>query len=43
MLSVGCNLFETGNFLRGMENFLSDIYLDKNGTKRLIDKLVVSE
>jgi len=23
-----------------MENFLSDIYLDKNGTKRLIDKLV---
>jgi uroporphyrinogen decarboxylase len=40
MLSVGCNLFETGNFLRGMENFLSDIYLDKNGTKRLIDKLV---
>jgi len=40
MLSVGCNLFETGNFLRGMENFLSDIYLDKNGTKRLLDKLV---
>ena len=40
MLSLGCNLFETGNFLRGMENFLSDIYLDKNGTKRLIDKLV---
>ena len=40
MLSAGCNLFETGNFLRGMENFLSDIYLDKNGTKRLLDKLV---
>jgi len=40
MLSVGCNLFETSNFLRGMENFLIDIYLDKNGTKRLIDKLV---
>jgi len=40
MLSLGCNLFETGNFLRGMENFLSDIYLDKNGTKRLLDKLV---
>lgn len=40
MLAVGCNLFETGNFLRGMENFLCDIYLDKNGTERLLDKLV---
>ena len=40
MLAVGCNLFETGNFLRGMENFLCDIYLDKSGTERLLDKLV---
>ena len=40
MLSVGCNLFETGNFLRGMENFICDIYLDKSGTERLLDKLV---
>lgn len=40
LLSLGCNLFETGNFLRSMDNFLCDIYLDKNGTTRLLDKLV---
>ena len=40
MLAVGCNLFETGTFLRGMENFLCDIYIDKKGTKRLLDFLV---
>lgn len=40
VLSVGCNLLETGTFLRGIENFLCDIYLDKNGTERLLDKLV---
>ncbi|MDD5658926.1 MAG: uroporphyrinogen decarboxylase family protein [Actinomycetota bacterium] len=39
MLAVGCNLFETGTWLRGMENFLCDIYLDKKGTVRLLDKL----
>jgi len=40
MLAVGCNLFETGTFLRGMENFLCDVYIDKKGTKRLLDFLV---
>lgn len=40
VLSVGCSLLEKGNFLRGIENFLCDIYLDKNGTERLLDKLV---
>jgi len=40
MLAVGCNLFEMGTFLRRMDNFLMDIYSDKEGTKRLIDKLV---
>jgi len=40
MLAVGCNLFETGTFLRGMENFLCDIYVDKKGVKRLLDVLV---
>jgi len=34
------NLFETGNFLRGIDNFLCDIYLDKNGTGSLLDRLV---
>jgi len=40
MLAVGCNLFETGTWLRRMDNFLCDIYLDKNGVKRLVSKLV---
>ncbi len=40
MLAVGCNLFETGTLLRGMENFLCDIYLDKKGVKRFLDFLV---
>jgi len=40
VLAVGCNMFETGTFLRGMENFLCDIYLDKDGTKRLLDRLI---
>ena len=40
MLSVGCSLFEVGTYLRGIENFLCDIYQDKKGTKRLIRKLV---
>lgn len=39
MLAVGCNLFETGTFIRGMENFLYDIYLDRKGTERLLDRL----
>ena len=40
MLAVGCNLLETGNSLRGMDNFLMDIYTDKKGTKRFLDRLV---
>lgn len=40
VLSVGCNMFETGTFLRGMENFMIDMYTDKNGTKKLLDRLV---
>jgi len=40
MLAVGCNLLETGTFLRGMENFLCDIYIDKKGTERLLDFLI---
>jgi len=40
MLSVGCNLFEMGSFLRRMDNFLCDIYLDKKGTKNLMDRLI---
>ena len=40
MLAVGCNLFEMGTFIRGMDNFLCDIYLDRRGTERLLDKLM---
>ena len=40
MLAVGCNLFETGTWLRGMDNFLCDIYQDKKGVKRLVSRLV---
>ena len=40
VLSVGCNMFETGTFLRGMENFMMDMYADKNKTKKLLDRLV---
>ena len=37
MLGVGCSLFERGNYLRGMENFLCDLYTDKRGVERLLD------
>ena len=40
ILSVGGSLSQAGMYLRGMDNFLCDIYLDKSGTKRLFDKLV---
>jgi uroporphyrinogen decarboxylase len=39
MYPVGCNLLETGNWLRGMENFLVDIYTDLRGVERLFDYL----
>src|SRR5665647_1300740 len=40
VLSVGCNMFETGTFLRGMENFMMDMYTDKSKTMKLLDRLV---
>ena len=36
----GCNLFEWGTFLRRMDNFLMDLYLDENNVNRLLDKLL---
>jgi len=33
-------MFETGTFLRGMENFMIDMYTDKNKTKKFLDRLV---
>lgn len=39
-LRVGGNLVESGYSLRGMENYLCDIYLDKKGVNKLLDKLM---
>jgi uroporphyrinogen decarboxylase len=39
VLDIGGDLSDIGWFLRGMENFLCDILLDKKGTERLFDKL----
>lgn len=40
MLSVGCNLFEMGQCLRGLEIFLMDMYLDHKGVNRLFENLI---
>lgn len=40
MLSIGHNLFEQGTFLRGIDNFLVDIYTDKQSVARLLDLLL---
>ncbi|MCD4769807.1 MAG: methyltransferase [Bacteroidales bacterium] len=40
MLSVGCNLFEWGTFIRRMDNFLMDLYLEKKNVHALLDGLV---
>lgn len=40
LLSVGCNLFEWGTFLRRMDNFLMDLYLEPENVHRLLDALM---
>jgi uroporphyrinogen decarboxylase len=40
MLAVGCNLFEAGTWLRGMDIFMMDYMTDRKGTERLLDKLM---
>lgn len=42
LLGVGCNLFEWGTFLRRMDNFLMDLYLDPLNVHRLLDALMES-
>lgn len=39
-LTIGCQIFEMGQYLRGMENFLCDMYLDETGSRRLLDALL---
>lgn len=40
LIGVGCNLFEWGTFLRRIDNFLMDLYLDPANVHRLLDKLM---
>lgn len=40
ILGVGCATLEYGTFLRGFDNFMCDIYLDKNGVLRFLEKVL---
>lgn len=40
LLGVGCNLFEWGCFLRRMDNFLMDLFLNPDDVHRLLDQLM---
>ena len=40
MIVCGCNLFEWGTFLRRMDNFLMDLYLDKANVAVLMELLM---
>ncbi len=42
MIVCGCNLFEWGTFLRRMDNFLMDLFVDEVNVERLLDALVQS-
>ena len=42
MIVCGCNLFEWGTFLRRMDNFLMDLFLDEANVERLLDALMES-
>ena len=40
LIGVGCNLFEWGTFLRRIDNFLMDLYMDPVNVHKLLDKLL---
>ncbi len=40
LLGVGCNLFEWGTFLRRIDNFLMDLYLEPGQVHKLLDALM---
>lgn len=40
LLGVGCNFFEWGTFLRRMDNFLMDLFLNPDEVHRLLDELM---
>lgn len=39
-LVMGCNLFEWGTFLRRIDNFLMDLYVEEDNVKALIEALM---
>ncbi len=39
MISIGHSFLEFGGYIRGTENFLCDIYTDREGAQRLMNKL----
>ena len=40
LIGVGCNLFEWGTFLRRMDNFLMDLYLEPDKVAEMLDHLL---
>ena len=40
MIVVGCNLFEWGTFIRRMDNFLMDLYMEPVNIEKLLDALL---
>lgn len=40
VIGIGCNLFEWGCFLRRMDNFLMDLFLQPDEVEKLLDALV---
>lgn len=40
LIGVGCNLFEWGTFIRRMDNFLMDLYLEPVKVEMLLDALM---
>ena len=40
MIVAGCNLFEWGTFIRRMDNFLMDLYMEPHNVEKLLDALL---
>lgn len=40
MVVAGCNLFEWGGFIRRMDNFLMDLYLETENVEKILDALM---
>lgn len=40
MIVVGCNLFEWGSFIRRMDNFMMDLYMESDNVEKLLDALL---